>query len=40
MINALKKLKKRQPFLVLNGDTFFPINLVQLEKSSVNHDQM
>jgi len=32
VINALKKLKKNRPFLVLNGDTFFPINLVQLEK--------
>ena len=32
VITAYKKLKKEKPFLVLNGDTFFPINLVQLEK--------
>lgn len=30
--NALKKLKKNEPFLVLNGDTFFPINIARLEK--------
>ena len=32
VINAQKKLVRKEPFLVLNGDTFFPINLPQLKK--------
>ena len=32
VISAQKKLVKKEPFLVLNGDTFFPINLSQLKK--------
>ena len=32
VINASRKLKKDRPFLVLNGDTFFPIDLTMLEK--------
>jgi len=32
VINARQKLKKDKPFLVLNGDTFFPIDLAVLEK--------
>ncbi len=31
-MNARQKLKKDGPFLVLNGDTFFPIDLRMLEK--------
>jgi D-glycero-alpha-D-manno-heptose 1-phosphate guanylyltransferase len=31
-MNARQKLKKDGPFLVLNGDTFFPIDLGMLEK--------
>ena len=27
VINARQKLRKDKPFLVLNGDTFFPIDL-------------
>ena len=32
VISAQKKLVREEPFLVLNGDTFFPINLSQLKK--------
>ena len=32
VINAQKKLLRKEPFLVLNGDTLFPINLSQLKK--------
>ena len=32
VINARQTLKNDQPFLVLNGDTFFPIDLAMLEK--------
>ena len=32
VINAHKKLKNNKPFIVLNGDTFFPIDLAFLEK--------
>jgi len=32
VINAYQKLKNNKPFLVLNGDTFFPIDLALLEK--------
>ena len=32
VISAQKKLVRKEPFLVLNGDTFFPINLSQLKK--------
>ncbi len=32
VVNAYKKLKNNNPFLVLNGDTFFPINIALLEK--------
>jgi D-glycero-alpha-D-manno-heptose 1-phosphate guanylyltransferase len=32
VINAQKKLVREESFLVLNGDTFFPINLSQLKK--------
>jgi D-glycero-alpha-D-manno-heptose 1-phosphate guanylyltransferase len=32
VISAQKKLIRKEPFLVLNGDTFFPINLYQLKK--------
>jgi D-glycero-alpha-D-manno-heptose 1-phosphate guanylyltransferase len=32
VIKAYKKLINNEPFLVLNGDTFFPIDLAKLEK--------
>ena len=32
VISAQKKLVRKEPFLVLNGDTFFPINLSELKK--------
>ena len=32
VINARRRLRKDKPFLVLNGDTFFPIDLAMLEK--------
>lgn len=32
VVEAQKKLKHRKPFVVLNGDTFFPINFFLLQK--------
>lgn len=32
VISAQKKLVSKEPFFVLNGDTFFPINMSQLKK--------
>ena len=32
VISAQKKLVRKEPFLVLNGDTFFPINLSEFKK--------
>ena len=35
VINARQKLKNDEPFLVLNGDTFFPIDIALLEKKFI-----
>lgn len=37
-LSALKCLKPNSPFLLLNGDTFFEVNLFDLYKSMMSHD--
>lgn len=37
-LNATNKLKPTEPFFALNGDTFFPINLSEINKFGVQAD--